>query len=46
LGKATISENCMRHWLKRLGYELTMVKKGIYVDGHEWPDVMDYQRHS
>jgi hypothetical protein len=35
LGKAMISENCARHLLKRLGYELTTVKKGIYVDGHE-----------
>ena len=42
LGKATISENCTRHWLKRLGYELTTVKQGIYVDGHEQPDVVDY----
>jgi hypothetical protein len=44
LGKATISENCARHWLKRLGYELTTVKKGIYVDGHERPDVVDYHK--
>jgi len=44
LGKATISENCARHWLKRLGYELTMVKKGIYIDGHERPDVVDYRK--
>ena len=42
LGKTMISENCARHWLKRLGYELTTAKKGIYVDGHERPDVMDY----
>jgi len=44
LGKATISENCARHWLKRLGYELTTAKKGIYVDGHERPDVVDYRK--
>jgi len=42
LGKAMISENCTRHWLKRLGYELTMVRKGIYVDSHKHPDVMGY----
>ena len=44
LGKETISENCARHWLQRLGYELTTVKKGIYVDGHEQPDVVDYRK--
>jgi hypothetical protein len=35
LGKATISENCARHWLKRLGYGLATVGRGIYVGGHE-----------
>lgn len=44
LGKTTISENCARHWLKRLEYKLTTVKKGIYVDGHEQPDVVDYRK--
>jgi len=28
------------HWLKKLGYECKDVKKGIYVDGHERPDVI------
>ena len=44
LGRMRISENCARHWLKRLGYELTTAKKGIYVDGHEWPDVVNYHK--
>jgi len=44
LGKATISEKCARHWLKRLGYKLITVKKGIYVNGHEQPDVVDYHK--
>ncbi|KAG2342076.1 hypothetical protein BDR05DRAFT_949332 [Suillus weaverae] len=44
LGKNTISENCARHWLKKLGYELTSVKKGIYVDGHECADVVEYRK--
>ena len=44
LGKTTISENCARWWLKKLGYELTTVKKGIYVDGHERPDVVEYRK--
>jgi len=44
LGKTTISENCARRWLKKLGYELTTVKKGIYVDGHERADVVEYRK--
>ena len=44
LGKTTISENCARQWLKKLGYELTMVKKGIYVDGHKRTDVVEYRK--
>lgn len=44
LGKNTISENCARHWLKKLGYELTSVKKGVYVDGHERADVVEYRK--
>jgi len=44
LGKTTISENYARRWLKKLDYELTTVKKGIYVDGHECPDVVEYRK--
>lgn len=42
LGQSTISENMAHRWLKKLGYELTAVKKGIYVDGHEHSDVVEY----
>ena len=38
---ATISESTARRWLKfRLGYECKEAKKGIYIDGHERPDVI------
>lgn len=30
--------------MKKLGYELTSVKKGIYVDGHERADVVEYRK--
>lgn len=43
LGKSTITENCARRWLKKLGYENTTVKKGIYVDGHQRADVVAYR---
>jgi hypothetical protein len=39
--EATISESTARRWLKfRLGYQCKEAKKGIYIDGHERPDVI------
>ena len=36
-----ISEMTAKQWLKlRLGYECKEAKKGIYIDGHECPDVI------
>ena len=36
-----ISEQTAQQWLKsKLGYECTEVKKGVYVDGHERPNVI------
>jgi hypothetical protein len=43
LGGQQISENCARRWLVKLGYELKEVRKGMYVDGHEREDVVEYQ---
>ena len=34
----------MRWWLHKLGYSITEVKKGVYMDGHEHPDVVEYRR--
>jgi hypothetical protein len=42
LGGQKISENCAQRWLVKLGYELKEVKKGMYVDGHECEDVVEY----
>jgi hypothetical protein len=39
--QATISESTAWQWLKfRLGYECKEAKKGIYIDGHEHPDMI------
>jgi len=39
--KATISESTAQRWLRfKLGYECREAKKGIYMDGHERPDVI------
>ncbi|TFK67503.1 hypothetical protein BDN72DRAFT_913924 [Pluteus cervinus] len=36
----TISESTAVRWLKKLGFSLCRVQKGIYVDGHERKDVV------
>lgn len=37
--KTSISIRTATRWLHRLGYTRHAVKKGVYVDGHEQPDV-------
>ena len=41
--KKTISECTAHHWMIKLGWHQTIVRKGVYMDGHECEDVMDYQ---
>jgi hypothetical protein len=41
--KQPISERTARRWLVRLGYRRTLIKKGVYMDGHERPDVVQYR---
>ena len=36
----TISESTAQRWLIQLGYKSCEVKKGLYIDGHERPDVV------
>ncbi|KAJ7602965.1 hypothetical protein FB45DRAFT_697776, partial [Roridomyces roridus] len=31
-----------RRWLIKLGWRLTVLRKGVYMDGHERPDVVQY----
>ena len=37
-----LSEMTVRQWLWKLGYQSTESKKGMYIDGHEHPDVLEY----
>ena len=30
-------------WLHSEGFKYTTHKKGLYFDGHHWPDVVEYQ---
>lgn len=39
--KATICERTAINWLRKLGYQCKDVRKGIYIDGHERPDVIE-----
>jgi hypothetical protein len=38
-----LSEHTARRWLIKLGWRRTMLKKGVYMDGHERPDVVEYR---
>ncbi len=44
LAGSTISEGTARRWLRKLGYERRLVTKGVYVDGHERPDVVECRK--
>jgi len=35
-----IGARTARRWLARLGFHWTDVRKGVYIDGHERPDVV------
>ena len=41
--KYPISEQTARWWLIKLGWRRTVVQKGVYMDGHERQDVVDYR---
>ena len=38
--ESEISESTAVRWLKKLGFKLRRVQKGVYVDGHEREDVI------
>jgi hypothetical protein len=33
-----------RRWLEKLGFKYGTVRKGVYIDGHERPDVVSYRK--
>jgi hypothetical protein len=43
--KDGLSERMAQRWLVSLGWRHTRVKKGVYMDGHERPDVVKYQNN-
>jgi hypothetical protein len=47
LGITTKKPLCLRmahRWLIKLGWHHTLVKKGVYMDGHKQADIVDYQQ--
>jgi len=38
--ESEISKSTAVHWLKKLGFKLQKVSKGIYIDGHEGEDII------
>jgi hypothetical protein len=43
--EGSISESTAQRWLKfRLGYQCKEAKRGIYIDGHERPDVIEERK--
>jgi hypothetical protein len=43
--KDRLSERMARRWLLTLGWRRMRVKKGVYMDGHERPDVIKYRNN-
>ncbi|KAH8980000.1 hypothetical protein EDB92DRAFT_1954391 [Lactarius akahatsu] len=42
--KLTISECTACHWLSRLDWQYGQPRKGMYIDGHEHEDVVEYRK--
>ncbi|KAF8208560.1 hypothetical protein K438DRAFT_1754445 [Mycena galopus ATCC 62051] len=43
--KNPLSIRTARRWLIKLGWTHTLIKKGVYMDGHEREDVVHYRNH-
>ena len=40
----SVSVETVRRWLHELGFEIITPRKGIFIDGHERQDVVDYRK--
>ena len=43
--KQPISERTARRWLIKLGWRKTVIRKGVYMDGHERDDVVEHRQN-
>jgi hypothetical protein len=44
--KTELSERTARRWLVKLGWRNKLLGKGVYMDGHERPDVVEYHKNT
>ena len=44
-GNTIVSVRTIRNWMNTLGYKYGMWKKGVFIDGHERHDVVEYRGH-
>lgn len=42
--RTSITERQIRRWLHKLGYSWKDIRKGVYIDGHEREDVVQYRK--
>ena len=42
--KSNISLRTAQQWLKKLGWRYGRKRNGMYLDGHEWEDVVNYRK--
>ncbi|KIL70111.1 hypothetical protein M378DRAFT_96383, partial [Amanita muscaria Koide BX008] len=42
--KNPLSERTAQRWLLKLGWRMTVLRKGVYMDGHERVDVVEYRQ--
>jgi len=40
----SVSKTTAQRWLKRMGFEFKQYAKGVYIDGHERGDVVEYRK--
>lgn len=43
--KSPICYRTAQRWLVKVGWRLTVLRKGVYMDGHERPDVVEYRNN-
>ena len=41
--KVSLQARTAREWLNKMGYRWKNIKKGVYIDGHEREDVVEYR---
>ena len=43
--KETLAVQTAQQWLIKLGWQHTLIKKGVYMDGHECTNVVNYHKN-